>query len=99
MKRGLLALALAVAMVLTGCSAMLERSYVSSTTHLDYSVAEDSSILRVETYQGLVNALLYFVNQHASTGTLRLYNYTGDVEADLESACHEIGRASCRERV
>lgn len=90
MKRGLLALALASAMALTGCSAMLERSYVSSTTHLDYSVAEDSSILRVETYQGLVNALLYFVNQHASTGTLRLYNYTGDVEADLESACNEV---------
>lgn len=90
MKRGLLALALAAAMALTGCSAMLERSYVSSTTHLDYSVAEDSSILRVETYQGLVNALLYFVNQHASTGTLRLYNYTGDVEADLESACNEV---------
>ena len=90
MKRGLLALALAAAMTLTGCSAMLERSYVSSTTHLDYSVAEDSSILRVETYQGLVNALLYFVNQHSSTGTLRLYNYTGDVEADLESACNEV---------
>ncbi len=90
MKRGLLALAMAAAVVLSGCSAMLERSYVSSTTHLDYSVAEDSSILRVETYQGLVNALLYFVNQHATTGTLRLYNYSGDVEADLESACNEV---------
>lgn len=90
MKRGLLAMALAAAMALSGCSAMLERSYVSSTAHLDYSVAEDSSILRVETYQGLVNALLYFVNQHTSSGTLRLYNYTGDVEADLESACKEV---------
>ncbi len=90
MKTKLLALCLVLALPLSGCTAMLERSYVSSSTHLDYSVAEDASILRVETYQGLVNALLYFVNQHSTTGTIRLYNYTGDVEADLESACNEV---------
>lgn len=90
MKVRLLALGLAMALTLSGCTAMLERSYVSSATHLDYSVTEDSSILRVESYQGLVNALLYFVSQHSTTGTLRLYNYTGDVEADLESACNEV---------
>ncbi len=90
MKTKLLALCLALALPLSGCSAMLERSHVSSTAHLDYSVAEDSSILRVETYQGLVNALLYFVNQHAGRGTIRLYNYSGDVESDLESACNEV---------
>ncbi len=90
MKTRLLALCLACGVSLSGCSAMLDRSYVSSATHLDYSVAEDSSILRVETYQGLVNALLYFVNEHTSSGTIRLYNYTGDVESDLESACNEV---------
>lgn len=90
MKVRLLALGLATALTLSGCTAMLERSYVSSATHLDYSVTDDSSILRVENYQGLVNALLYFVNQHANSGTLRLYNYAGDVEADLESACNEV---------
>lgn len=90
MKTKVLALGLALALPLSGCTAMLERSYVSSSTHLDYSMAEDSSILRVETYQGLVNALLYFVNQHAVHGTIRLYNYTGDVETDLESACNEV---------
>lgn len=90
MKVRLLALGLATALALSGCTAMLERSYVSSTTHLDYSVTEDASILRVESYQGLVNALLYFVSQHSTTGTLRLYNYTGDVESDLESACNEV---------
>ena len=90
MKVRLLALGLATALTLSGCTAMLERSYVSSGTHLDYSVTEDSSILRVENYQGLVNALLYFVNQHSTSGTLRLYNYAGDVESDLESACNEV---------
>ena len=90
MKVRLLALGLATALTLSGCTAMLERSYVSSATHLDYSVTDDSSILRVENYQGLVNALLYFVNQHSTNGTLRLYNYAGDVESDLESACNEV---------
>ena len=90
MKVRLLALGLATALTLSGCTAMLERSYVSSATHLDYSVTDDSSILRVENYQGLVNALLYFVNQHSTSGTLRLYNYAGDVESDLERACNEV---------
>ena len=38
MKVRLLALGLATALTLSGCTAMLERSYVSSATHLDYSV-------------------------------------------------------------
>lgn len=85
-------LALAGTLVLTGgCSAMLERSYLSSAAHVDYyATEEDPSILRAENYQGLINSILYFVENHAATGTIRLYNYTGDVEADLASACTEI---------
>ena len=75
----------------SGCSSMLERSYVSTTDHVDYyAVEEDPSVLRAETYQGLVNSILYFVETHSATGTIRLYNYTGDVEADLANACTEI---------
>ena len=87
---GLLLLAAAL-MAGAGCSAMLERNYVSATTHVDYyAVEEDPSVLRAETYQGLVNSILYFVESHSATGTIRLYNYTGDVEADLANACTEI---------
>lgn len=90
----MLALALAGLLFLPGCASMLERSYVSATAHVDYSVTtEDASILRAETYQGLVNSILYFVNERADSGTIRLYNYTGDVEADLANACSEV----CRE--
>ncbi len=87
MKKRLLALILCGMLLLSGCTSMLERSYVSGEAHVDYTVAEDASILRAETYQGLVNAMLYFVSEHAATGTIRLYNYTGDVEADLANAC------------
>lgn len=90
MKPRLFALILAAALLLSGCSSILERSYVSSTDHVDYSVTEDESILRAETYRGLVDAILYFVNEHVPQGVIRLYNYTTDVETDLTDACAEV---------
>ena len=91
MKLRLAALALALAALLSGCSAMLERSYVSSTAHVEYTpLAEDASILRAESYRGLVDAILYFVNEHAAQGTVRLYNYASNAEADVGAACQEV---------
>ena len=87
----MLALLLAGALALSGCAAMLERSHVSSTAHVDYAVeADDESILRAETYQGLVNSLRYFIDEHRGGGVVRLYNYTGDVETDLAAARDEV---------
>lgn len=90
MKKRLLVLALCCLMLFSGCAAMLERSYSSSAAHVDYSATEDSSILRAESYQALVNSILYFVSEHASGGTIRLYNYAGNVEADLARARTEV---------
>lgn len=90
MKTRLFALALCCLVLFSGCASMLERSYSSSDLHVDYSVTEDSSILRVESYHTLVNSILYFVGEHVGSGTVRLYNYTGNVEADLARACSEV---------
>ena len=90
MKLRLSALLLAMAMLLSGCASMLQRSYSSSAEHVEYAVTEDSSTLRAETYRGLVDAILYFVNEHAEQGVVRLYNYTTDVDADLDAACQEV---------
>ena len=91
MKKRILALALSAALSLSGCAAMLERSHVSSTAHVDYAVeADDESILRAETYQGLVNSLRYFIDEHRGGGVIRLYNYAGDVENDLAAARDEV---------
>ncbi len=90
MKIRLLALTLSCLVLCSGCTAMLERNHNSSTAHVDYSVTEDSSILRAESYQALVNSILYFINEHVGSGTIRLYNYTGNVVADLQRACNEI---------
>lgn len=90
MKKRLLALGLCGALLLSGCSALLERSHETVSTHVDYAVTEDDSVLRAESYQGLVNAILYFVNGRYTRGTVRLYNYTGDVEGDLVNARDEV---------
>ena len=91
LKKRILSLVLCLALLpLPGCAAMLERGHETVTTHVDYAVTEDESVLRAETYQGLVSAMLYFVNEHRRGGTIRLYNYTGDVEADLANARDEV---------
>lgn len=90
MKIRILALILSCLLLCSGCTAMLDRSHSSTTTHVDYSVTDDSSILRAESYQALVNSILYFVGEHVGSGTVRLYNYTGNVTADLQRACAEV---------
>ena len=89
-KVGVTAMLLAAALILCGCTSMLERNYSSSADHVDYSVPEDSSILRAESYQALLNSILYYVSEHSGGGTIRLYNYTGNVETDLAAACSEV---------
>ncbi len=84
-------LALAAVLLLSGCSLLSNRSYYAVTTHVEQRVSEDDpSVLRAETYQELVSAILHFVAEGAETGTVRLYQYTGDVESDLNGACKEV---------
>lgn len=92
MKRSIpgLTLLTAAVLLLSGCSSMLERSYSSTAAHVDYAVMEDDAVLQAESYQGLVNSILYYVNKHSVVGSIRLYHDTGDVEADLKRACQEV---------
>lgn len=92
MKKRLWALALALPLLLSGCAPIFQRPYSSSVEHVELSKTVDSSVLRAETYRGLVDAILYFVNAHAADGVVRLYNYTGSVEEDLDAACQEVLR-------
>ena len=91
MKKNLPALLLASALLLTGCSALLEREYSSVTPHNTAPATEgDPSTLRADSYQELVNALIYFVSTGAEEGTVRLYVDSDRVEGDLEAACLEV---------
>lgn len=91
MKKHILAATLALCLLLSGCSSLLERSYTSSTAHVDRpTTAEDPSILRVEDYRELVSAVLYLVSEGAQSGTIQLHDYDGSVETDLPAACLEV---------
>lgn len=91
MKKTFAAVVLAVSLLLCGCTSILEQEYLyvspHSSTLLD---ASDPSILRAETYQELVNALVYFISVGTETGTVRLYLDSGQIEAELEQACLEV---------
>ena len=92
-KYTLLPLLLALSL-LTGCGSLLERSYTAVTPHTQFSdESKNDAILRAETYQGLVSALLYLVEQGEETGTVRLYQYgsvTGTAASDVDQACLEV---------
>lgn len=91
MKQHLLAGLLSASLLLTGCSALLERDYTSVTPHNAVPATEgDPSILRADSYQELVNALIYFVNGGMEEGTVRLYTDAENVEVFLSDACLEV---------
>lgn len=90
-KRPILALTLAGSLLLSGCSSLLLRDYSSVTVHSAAPTVEsDQLTIRVESYQDLVNTLLYFITQGQEEGVIRLYNYPYDVNRDLEAACTEV---------
>lgn len=93
MKKRTLAALLCAVLLLGGCSGLLNREYSLVTVHSAApTVDSDQLTIRVESYQDLVNALIYFINQGQETGTIRLYNYPYDVELDLEGACAEVSQ-------
>ncbi|MGM9661520.1 MAG: hypothetical protein ACI3WR_00315 [Oscillospiraceae bacterium] len=93
-KMRALALPLAAALLLTGCSALLERQYSVVEPHSEkYRESGDSSILRAEDYQELVNDILTLVAAHAEESVIRLYmpeSTAIEAEGLLEEACREV---------
>ena len=89
---GLAALALALCL-LTGCSALLERTYSTAEPHSSkFWESEAAGTLRAENHQDVVNDLLLLVGQHRETATLRLYDFESDlaVADTLEQAAAEV---------
>ena len=69
---GLLPLALCLCLCLSGCAAMLERSYSFSELYVNrYWDTGAGDTLRAGTYQDLVNSLLMLVEQRAEEGVVR----------------------------
>lgn len=77
-------------LLLTGCAALLERSYSVAEPYADRywdSTAEDT--LRAENHQDLVNSLLMLVEERAEEGTIRCYGAANSY-LQAQSACREV---------
>ncbi len=80
-----------MSLLLAGCSSLLERDYTSVAPHNTAPATEgDPSTLRADSYQELVNALIYFISGGMEVGTVRLYIDAENVEAFLSDACLEV---------
>ena len=84
---------LAALVTLTGCSAVLERSYSAVQPHTSqYWEDATASVLRAEDYQSLVNGLLMLVSDQTDAALVRLYGYANQTEAGqaMDQACAEV---------
>ncbi len=97
MKQRAIALAVAVCLLLSGCSWLLERSYSSVEPYTDrYWASDEEDILKAESYQDLVNLLLMLVDRRSEEGVIR---YTA---SDWENGQIQAARAKyevCSETV
>ena len=86
---------LASSMLLSGCASLLEREYSTVEPHTEkFWESEAAGTLRAENRQDIVNDLLILISQHTEKATLRLYNYTDDVNVAeiLQQATDEVRR-------
>jgi len=91
MKFRFSALLLAACVTLTGCSSILERTYVDVTPHTSTKTdAGTASVLRVENYQELVNSMIYFISTGSEDGIIRLYMDAAQVDENLRAARQEV---------
>ena len=85
MKKIFLA-ALAVCLLLGGCSALLERSYSMVEPYADrYWDSGEEDTLRVDSYQDLVNSLVMLIEQRAEEAVIRCYGDVGSYTEALKA--------------
>lgn len=90
MKRWLL-LFLPLLLLLTGCSLMVDSAYLSVEPYTEPVKQEsDEGYQTAENYLSLKNALLYFVEHGQEQGSIRVYDYSGDLSEDLPRAVEEV---------
>ncbi len=91
MKRTILCLALLLC--LTGCTSVAPSEYLSVTPHTGAgSQSGSGSAVTAENYLSLKNAILGFVKEGQTEGTIHITGYDGDVETDLAEAAYEVSK-------
>lgn len=87
----LLPLLLGLLVLLTGCTHLLESRYISVKPHTETTTAEeDKNVLTAENYLSLKNAILSLVENSVEEGVIRVSDYSGDLEEELQEAIDEV---------
>ena len=88
-KRRLAAAAMALAVVLTGCSAAFDREWSSSRQHEDLGSqdpADAEMTLEAGDYGSFYEAVRTFIASGVERGAVRMASYSGDMDADIAQA-------------
>ncbi len=92
MRWHILSLCLGLLFCLSACEGVLDRSYSNTQRHVAFrDEEEDANILRADSYQSLVSAILYLVGNAKEQGIIRLYDLTLG-EQDIDRACWEVAQ-------
>jgi len=76
---------------LFGCSSMLEREFLFTSKHIDPSdLSQDNKISEASSYNSLQNILLSTIKNCETEKTIRLTDYTGNVDTDVKKVLKEI---------
>ncbi len=77
--------------LLCGCAQILERDFISEEEHVsaDDGDDENAEVVELTSYDELRESLLSFIENHAFAQTVRLTDYTGDVERDIQQVVRD----------
>ena len=66
------------------CNLLLSREYMVITLTSKQARKAEGDELRAEIFQELKDNILHLIQKGIEVGTIRLYNYTGDVDTILK---------------
>lgn len=93
MKRLLLALLVAACAVFAGCAQLLPTEYTQMSEHTEQPAApEELDALTADSKASLKRAIRSLVQNGVEHGVIRVREYAGDVEADLDEVAYQVAR-------
>ena len=91
MRNKLFAVTLVLCLILSGCTAWPDGSYVSVKPHADAGLLQDQTITEVKSYNQLNAALLNLVEQGKTKLTVSVEKYDKALlEPELKKAIHNV---------
>lgn len=91
-KRVIAALMAALILIISGCAAIIEGEYSSSTPHQTGAVSSSQTaeaIVEASNSAELQEALLFFVENYIEYGKIK-FTYDGDIDEELSAACIDV---------